>query len=174
MSEKELIEKSLEGDDAAFSKLFESCHDRIFHHCLGVVKEEEAAKDLVQETFLHAYRHLEQFRGAATFYTWVYRIAHNLSLNYLKKKGRYREEEFNEEIMSPVLQHHEEIRSDLTDALKTLSEEHRMVYEMCELEGRSQKEVALILHIPEGTVRSRLHYARKGLHTYFFKTTLDQ
>lgn len=167
MNEKEWIEKSLEGDESAFSRLFELYHEKIFHHCLGIVKDYDAAQDLTQETFLHAYQHLPHFRGASTFYTWIYRIAHNLSLNYLKKKGHYKEEEFKEEIAPAPQEHLVNYQSDLKEALASLTEAHRIVYEMCDLEGRPQKEVALILHVPEGTVRSRLHYARKEIQLFF-------
>lgn len=167
MQEKDLIEKSRQGDEEAFATLFALYREKIFHHILAIVKEEEAAKDLLQETFLHAYQHLPGFKEESSFYTWVYRIAHNLSLNYLKKRGRRREEELKEELVAAPAFKDETLTKDILLAITTLTPKLRIVYELCEIEGLSQKEVAAKLAIPEGTVRSRLHHARKEIAAYF-------
>ena len=83
-SEKEWISKALEGDEEAFNFLMTQNREEVYRHCLGIVKNEEVAKDLTQETFVHAFQHLSSFRREARFSTWLWRIAHNLSLSYLK------------------------------------------------------------------------------------------
>ena len=171
MIEKDLIAKSQSGDEAAFGALFSLYRERIYQHSFGIVKDEEAAQDVTQEAFVQAYRHLKDFHSNSSFYTWLYRIAHNISLNYLKKKRRHREEEFNEEVMqggqSPgELLEKKELEDSLQEAILHLSKRHKVVYELCEIERLPQKEVANRLSIPEGTLRSRLHYARKQVRTY--------
>jgi RNA polymerase sigma-70 factor (ECF subfamily) len=171
MIEKDLIEKSKRGDEEAFGALFSLYRDKIYQHSLGILKDEESAQDVTQEAFVHAYRHLKEFRSDSSFYTWIYRIAHNLSLNELKKKGRHKEEEFNEAITPGGASEEESLeKREVEEALKmavgSLSERHRIVYELCELERLPQKEVAERLNIPEGTVRSRLFYARKQVRSY--------
>ena len=83
--EKGLIQKSLRGDESAYALLIRPYKKRIYFLCLQIVHDHERAEDLTQETFIHAYRHLSQFREEARFYTWLYRIAINLSINYLRK-----------------------------------------------------------------------------------------
>ena len=170
MQEKELVLKARAGDEEAFASLVSLYRAKIFQHCLGIVKDEELAEDLVQETFIHAFTHLDTFRMQSTFYTWVYRIAHNLSLNFLKKDKRGRERELKEEIFVTELK--EEVEDDqfneaLQEALKTLPSKQRIVFEMFYLEHIPHKEIAARLDIPPGTVRSRLFNARKNLHKLF-------
>ena len=98
--EKELIRRSLQGEEHAFALLVAENRPTIFRHCLSVLKDESLAEDITQETFVHAFNHLASFRMEAKFATWLWRIAHNLSLNYLKKHHRV-EEEFHEELRYP-------------------------------------------------------------------------
>ncbi len=162
--------KDLIGKTADFDSLFSLYRERIYRHTFGIVKDEEAAQDLTQETFVQAYRHLNEFRGESQFYTWIYRISHNLALNYLKKKKRHKEEEFHEETYLTTPSNEAETK-DLEEALKAvqhaLPKKQAQVYQLCEIEKRPQKEVAALLKIPEGTVRSRLHTARKKIRDYF-------
>lgn len=166
MNEKELIEKSQNGDEGAFKELFDLYRGKIFNLCIGLVKDEGIANDLTQETFVNAYQHLNSFRQEASFYTWSYHIARNLSLNYLKKKGRIHEEELHEErIISPQLPD-KELQDTIREGLTTLNPKHRVVFEYYELQKMSHKEIAALLDVPVGTVRSRLHYARKKMRTF--------
>lgn len=84
--EQELIQLSLKGDESAFASLIRPYKNRIHSLCRQVLHDQERAEDLSQETFIHAFRHLSEFRQEARFYTWIYRIALNLSLNALRKK----------------------------------------------------------------------------------------
>ncbi|NGX54441.1 MAG: ECF RNA polymerase sigma factor SigW [Chlamydiae bacterium] len=168
MGEKELIERSQKGDEEAFSELMGLYQPKIFQHCLGIVKDEEIAQDLTQETFLHAYQHLDTFHGRSRFYTWIYRIAHNLSLNFLKKTHRTQEFEFKEELLPAGLisedqLENEEFNQALQAALQTLPPKQRIVFEMYDLQHIPHKEIAVKLDISPGTVRSRLYYARRKL-----------
>jgi RNA polymerase sigma-70 factor (ECF subfamily) len=177
MRQKDLIEKSKEGDEASFNALFSLYKERIFYTCLGIVKDQESAEDLTQETFIQAYTHLSSFKGNSSFYTWLYRIAHNLSLNHVKKKGRIKEDALIEELYAnpvpPQTPENREFQELLEKSLSTLSEKHRLVYVMCEIEKRPQKEVAALLSIKEGTVRSRLFNARKKIRLFFEKINTE-
>jgi len=128
------------------------------------VKDEEWAEDLTQETFLHAFSHLSTFKEEARFSTWIWRIAHNLCLNHLKKR-RVQEEEFVEQAHAAHTSQVEEdgLEGHIRHLLPQLSLEQRQVFEMYDLQRIPQKEIAVRLGIPYGTVRSRLYYARHHL-----------
>ena len=169
MDERELIQKSVGGDEEAFAKLLSLHRGMVFRHCLSVVHDQEIAEDLTMETFVHAYQHLQGFRMEARFSTWLWRISHNLSLNYLKKH-RVIEQEFREELLSPQLLAHEEFDEErmlkIHEALETLSPKHRIVFEMYDLKHIPQKQIAAELGISHGTVRSRIHYARQKIRQF--------
>lgn len=164
MQEKELIKLSLEGDEKAFEELIVPYKGELLRHCFSIVHDEEIAQDLTQETLLKVYQHLQDFRSEARFSTWLWRIAHNLSLNYLKKHPPL-ESEFKEELFVPEKRSEvdEELLEKAREALATLPFKHRIVFEMYFQQKIPQKEIAAKLGIPHGTVRSRLHYARKKL-----------
>ena len=174
MKEESWIARCLSGDESAFEQALHQYRPMILHHCLSIVHDESAAEDLTQETFLHAFQHLEQFRHASQFSTWLWRIAHNLSIQYLRKH-KIQEQEFKEEIHLPssveiarkeALQEdagREEKKAFLREHLEQLSPKHREIVELYVFQGLSQKEIAAKLHISYGTVRSRLHYIRKAL-----------
>ena len=170
MGEKELVERSQRGDESAFNELVGLYRMKIFNHCLGIVKDEEMAQDLTQETFLQAYQHLDTFRGKSRFYTWVYRIAHNLSLNALKKTRHLKESELKEEILAGKEVWDEQLGEAEFDqalqvALQRLPPKQRVVFEMFDVQRIPHKEIAAQLGISPGTVRSRLHYARQQHRT---------
>lgn len=167
MDEEKLIEKSLEGDRVAMDELVRIHWDLVYHQCLRIVQDETVAKDVAQETFMRAFQHLSSFQSKARFSTWIWRIAHNLSLNYLKKQRR-REVPLNEEVL-PFKETHEDTDfvKQVEEAMKTLDEKHRIVFQLYDMEHLPQKEIAARLNIPHGTVRSRLHYARQIIREYF-------
>ena len=166
MDERELIRKSIEGNENAFAELMTAHKGMVFRHCLSVVHDQEMAEDLTQETFVHAYRHLSTFRMEARLSTWLWRISHNLSLNYLKKQ-RGVEQEFREELLPQKILACEEIDEEkvlkIREAMKHLSLKHRTVFEMYTLQHMPQKQIAAELGISYGTVRSRIHYARQKI-----------
>lgn len=166
MDEKELLRQIRSGDTAAFNELVILYQPKIVQHCLSIVKDYESAQDLSQEAFLRAFSKLNTFEGNASFYTWVFRIAHNLSLNYLKKVQKTHLREFREEIFIPstdVSSKKQATEEVFVEAMKKLDQKQRVVFEMYEIEKRPQKEIAHLLNIPLGTVRSRLHYARRKM-----------
>ncbi|MCC5831935.1 MAG: sigma-70 family RNA polymerase sigma factor [Chlamydiales bacterium] len=167
MQEEELLEKSLNGDKEAMDILVREHWDRVYHHCLQIVQDESMAEDLAQETFVHAFKHLYSFKRRSLFSTWIWRIAHNLSLNYLKKKHRHERPLIEEILPSQEQQEEREFYLRVEEALKTLDEKHRVVFELYHLKQISQKEIATLLNIPHGTVRSRLYYARLKVREYF-------
>ncbi len=167
MHEKELIAKSLEGDEEAFKALVLQNKDSVHRHVLNLVHDEEIAADLTQETFLHAFQHLASFKQKAKFSTWLWRISHNLSLNYLKRERRF-DQEFNENLLTPKPEKviDDELLSKIQQILPHLPEKQRIVFEMYDLQRIPQKEIAATLGISHGTVRSRLHYARRKIREW--------
>ncbi len=167
MDEHSLIEQSRKGNREAMDQLVRTHWDRVYHHCLRMVHDEKMAEDLAQETFVRAFEHLETFQERAQFSTWVWRIAHNLSINYLRKL-HVKEQALNEELFSAEVDKEEgAFMEQVKRALETLDEKHRIVFELYDLEHLPQKEIAAQLDIPHGTVRSRLHYARLKVRAYF-------
>ncbi len=169
MQEEELIEKSKKGDGAAFSTLATQYREKIFQMILGIVKDQGAAEDLTQEAFLHAFQKLSSFQQKSKFYTWLYRIAHNLAVNFLRKTTHLKEEPFQEPIFGTeetTIDMHE-LEGNLEKAMAILSPNQKAVFDMFVLKKMSHKEIAAHLNIPTGTVRSRLHYARLKLRQYF-------
>lgn len=171
--EKELIQKSLGGDEAAFAILLGKSRPLIYRHCLSLVHDEESAEDLTQEACLQAFKGLNKFHQQSSFGTWLWRIAHNLSLNYLKKqRGDY---SFNDAILPPNLseknEDQEELLSKILEAAEHLSSKHRVVFEMYDLQHIPQKEIAARLGITGSTVRSRLFYARRKIRELLMQRT---
>ena len=174
-----LVERSQGGDIGAFDRLVERYKERIYRLAYQMTSQHEDANDLAQETFIKAFRSIRSFRGRSSFYTWIYRIALNLTLNHLKKASRQRSlslDEMDGRIqLDPDflrLSHGEtpmrgaaltELRQRLNEAMQKLTANHRAVVTMHDIEGMTHAEIASILGISEGTVRSRLFYARQQL-----------
>lgn len=167
MQERELLEKSKQGDSEAFNQLINPHRATIFHLCLRMVKNEAMAEDLTQETLIKAYQKIGTFEGRAKFSTWLYRIAHNLAVNQIKKHKTLEEQEFKEALLYPTesSSENEELQKQLQRALIQLPLKQREVFELYVIEEKSQKEIAALLNIPLGTVRSRLFYAKRALRS---------
>ncbi len=176
-----LIDHLREGDETALAPLVEKYKRMVHRLAMQITKNHEDANDVMQETFIKVYQSIHTFRQEATFETWVYRIAVNEALNYVKRRKRRRESslettdesEYNPEIRrkaeeanDPEIQAQQaELRHWVTKAVNSLSLKHRIVVILHELEGLTHAEIASILNCSEGTVRSRLHYARKQLRS---------
>jgi RNA polymerase sigma-70 factor (ECF subfamily) len=144
-----------------------------------VLRDEEQARDVVQDAFLKAYGGLERFEGRSGFYTWLHRIVMNLCLDRKRRERSSRRVEWNEELESrleadpesvetpaPVLAlERAELRAQLAQAIATLPEEARRTLELREIDGLSYQEIAECLGVPKGTVMSRLHYARRRVRS---------
>jgi len=168
-----LIQEVLCGSPVAFGRLVEKYQDRLYDTMLHFVGDADETMDVVQEAFIHAYLNLKSFQGESAFYTWLYRIAFNIAATYHRRRkpvqsmDRLYAETGHESAdpgCSPVLQVEQEERArKVRQAIATLSEDHRAVLILRDLDGYSYEEIAQILAIPIGTVRSRLHRARLEL-----------
>lgn len=158
IEEEILIRKSLNGEQEAFGKLIAPHYEQIKKHCYSVVHDWELAEDLTQETFLRAFQKLNTFQKKSSFYTWVWKIAHNLSLNSLRKE-KQTHLPLNEEILSSST---DSLPEESWDRLLShLNEKQKEIFDLYYIKKCSQKEIAYLLNIPYGTVRSRLFYIRR-------------
>jgi RNA polymerase sigma-70 factor (ECF subfamily) len=176
-----LIADLCEGDETALAPLIEKYKRMVYRLAMQITKNHADAEDVMQETFLKVYRSIRTFRKDAAFETWVYRIAVNEALNFVKRRERRQERtieataetEFEADLRYRTTRasdphvHAEkaELRRYVTEAVNSLSLKHRMVVILHEFEGLTHAEIASILNCSEGTVRSRLYYARKKLRT---------
>jgi len=169
----DLIEATLAGNPQAFEGLVHRYQQRLLAAMLAVCGSVQEAEDVVQETFLQAFCKLDSFRGDSRFYTWLYRIAFNLSVNRRRKKRPSLSTEqaggsqgWEAEDQSPgpeaCLQTVER-REQLLAAIARLGPEYRQVLVLRELEGFCYETISEVLSLPIGTVRSRLHRARQQL-----------
>jgi RNA polymerase sigma-70 factor (ECF subfamily) len=172
--EAELIDRARNGDSEAFGVLVERYQRRVVGVALAVVKNQDDALELAQETFVRAFENLKNFESRSSFSTWLYRIAANLSIDFWRREGRHvvlRGEDAQNEIERlPSLQgdsfkevSRSELSERLKNALEQLTPEHRAVILLREVEGLSYDEISETLQCPRGTVMSRLHYARTHL-----------
>ena len=171
--DNELVQAALGGDKEAFGQLVVRYQDRVFNTLVRVLGNREDAGDIVQDAFVQAYVKLDSFRGDARFYTWLYRIAMNLALSH--RRRRKPTESLDETKTNigdePAAQYPtaaeqliaRERAALLQQALLKLNVEHRQILALRELEACSYEEIAEILELPVGTVRSRLFRARLQL-----------
>jgi RNA polymerase sigma-70 factor, ECF subfamily len=174
--DQRLIAECLAGNTAAFGELVNRYQDRLYNTLVRVMDHSEDARDVVQESFLHAYLSLPAFKGDARFFTWLYRIGVNTAISMKRKQkpalrlhggpegGTGLEPLDPSEVNRPghVLESAEEERR-VHDALSRLSQEHRAVLVMKDMDGMKYEEMAEVLSVPIGTIRSRLHRARLEL-----------
>lgn len=182
--DRRLVEAARGGDQDAFRQLFDRYHRRAYGLALGVVKSPDDALDVVQDAFIKAHRHLEKFEGNSSFYTWLYRIVMNLAIDHIRKRKRSRHVDFGDSLANSaddevagdgallprVLGQNpgkslarKEIREQIGEALASLSDNHRAVLVMRELEGLSYQEMAEVMGCSKGTIMSRLFHARKNM-----------
>jgi len=169
----ELVDRTLEGDHAAFEELVLRYQDRLYNAVIQTVGCANEAHDIVQEAFLSAFSKLSSFQRQASFYTWLFRIAFNAAISQKRKKrpslsvDQYREQAGVDPVdrhEAPDARiHREEKVQQVQQALDSLQEEHRAILVLREIEGLCYDSIAEILDLPVGTVRSRLHRARGHL-----------
>lgn len=174
--DRELILRAQRGDDPAFAELVERHRRRAFSIALGLVRDEQDASEIVQEAFLRVYRGLDAFNGAASFFTWLYRIVKNLSIDLMRRpawqrelKGELAGEQADALFLARSSADPEDVlrRRELADAvggaIEALPSYHRAVILMREVEGMSYEEMAAAAGVSKGTIMSRLFHARKKL-----------
>jgi RNA polymerase sigma-70 factor (ECF subfamily) len=166
----ELIHRSQEGNTEAFGELVTKYRDKIYTMLYGMVRNENDAWDLAQEGFLQAWRSIHKFEGRSSFYTWLYRLTVNLTIDSLRRNGRRMEVELDDAIPSSLPSpranyRRTEITEHINAALAQLTPEHRAVIVLKEIEDLQYHEIAEILGVSVGTVMSRLFYGRKKLQS---------
>jgi RNA polymerase sigma-70 factor, ECF subfamily len=175
-SDHDLIARVRNGEGAAFEKLMRRYNQRIFRTARSVLRDEAEAEDVVQETFVRAFRHLEQFEERSSVGTWLTRIAVNEALSRLRRSRRFDvlDSETNQkeggsysvESKQPGPEEQasfQELRSVLTAAIDSLSQELRTVFVLREIEGLSTLETSEALQLSSEAVRVRFHRARQAL-----------
>ena len=181
-SDAELIEAALGGRSESFGHLVQRYQQRLFASMYHLVGHIEEAEDVAQEAFVQSFRKLHTFQGAAGYYTWLYRIAFNIAISRRRRRrpnvSLEQRRRDGEEPMQPgeaveAGLEREENAQRLWNALQLLSEEHRTIMVLREMEGRDYDSIAEMLGVPVGTVRSRLHRARSHLRE-LLKETLEE
>ena len=182
VDDRELVDSARKGDRDAFRTLFDRYHRRAYALAFGVLRHPDDALDVVQDAFIKAHKYLDKFEGNSSFYTWLYRIVMNLAIDHLRKHRRNRSVELDEQhleegssigndaLLPKILGANpgralldKEIRARIDVALGELSENHRAVLVMRELEGLSYEEMATAMGCSKGTIMSRLFHARKNM-----------
>jgi RNA polymerase sigma-70 factor (ECF subfamily) len=172
-----LVERAGRGDSIAFSELVNRHYPRAVRVAIGMVRNKADAEDIAQEAFARVHRKLPTFNGNSAFYTWLYRIVVNLSIDALRRRKRQRLADGEEEVdharpgpwptfdrRDPRLNaERRELSAGLQRALDGLPEIHRAVLILRELEGMSYQEIADAVGIKKGTVMSRLFHARRAM-----------
>lgn len=178
LTEQELVTRAKAGDDEAFAQLMRDNEKRIYNLTLRMTGDPEDAMDLSQETFLNAWRGLKFFKGDSAFSTWVYRLASNACIDHLRRKKRRQDisapmpvdeeddspPDIPDERFQPERElERQELRRAVTQGLEELSDEHRQILVMREINGLSYQEIADVLDLETGTVKSRIARARNSL-----------
>ena len=182
VEEKVLVERARQGDMGAYDALIRRYQERIYATVYHMTSNHEDANDLTQESFIKAFQALKSFKGGSSFYTWIYRIAVNKTINFLKQRKNHvsmslNDLDFNAEhdpdlvaLVSDNTPRRDiglsELSEKLNAAMQKLSEHHRLVVTLHDVQGLSHEDIAKIMDCNVGTVRSRLFYARQQLQAY--------
>jgi RNA polymerase sigma-70 factor, ECF subfamily len=183
-TEADLIERAQGGDQRAFQALVESTQQKAFAVALGYCKNRDDAMDRVQEAYVKAYRNLTRFQGGSSFYTWFYRILMNACIDFSRREAKRKKDVGYEDGLSsgsdPLVSTtgtlenanpakslaNKELGEQIENAMAKLSDAHREILVLREVQGLSYEELSEILGVARGTVMSRLHHARGKLKGY--------
>src|ERR1700736_993071 len=177
-----LVRRTQNGDTRAVDVLWHIYSPRIYSLIYNMTANHDEANDLLLEVFAKAYRSINGFRGKSSFYTWIHAIAVNMTINFVKKRGRRFQMSLDDldanvqndkELIdlaptnSPIREVDlSELQQRLNEAMMKLSVDHRAVVTMFDVQGMPHAEIAKVLGVPEATVRSRLFYAHRQLQNY--------
>lgn len=180
--DQKLVRAAQQGDEAAYAELVRRYQQRIYATVYHMTSHHEDAADLTQETFIKAYQALKSFKGDSSFFTWVYRIAVNKTINFLKQRKNKMHMSLNDldinpendpdlvALVSDKTPRREvnltELNEKLNEAMMRLSDVHRLVVTMHDIQGLPHEEIGKVLGCNTGTVRSRLFYARQQLQAF--------
>ena len=179
MGDSQVVQSFLDGDQRAFGELVRRYDSRLLNFVYRTVGDRERAQDLVQETFVRVYRHMERFDQTKKFSTWIYTIASNLAKNELRNRSRnplvlfqaikqnwdadHRPLEWEDTQYKPDdLFRKRHLKEKVYEAVAQLPEHHRIVFVLRELEGKTYEEISDITGVNLGTVKSRLNRARNN------------
>ena len=181
--DRDLVARAQNGDTRAFDALVRKYTPKLYGMVYNMTSNREDTADLLQEVFAKSYRSLKRFMGKSSFYTWIYSIAVNMTLNHLKKRGRHMKVSLDDvdtgiendpdfiavttakSGVSREVNIHE-LQKRLNEAMMKLSEDHRTVVTLYDIQGLQHADISKILGVSEGTVRSRLFYAHRLLQSY--------
>jgi RNA polymerase sigma-70 factor (ECF subfamily) len=180
--DQELVELVQKGDRAAFRILVQRYERKVYGIAYGMVRNEDDAMDVAQEAFLKVHRYIDRFQGASNFYTWLYRIVVNLCIDFIRKSRKVKQVDYDDSLSHEAGREisegkiigttfrdplsnltSQELGDEIKKALDALSDKHKEVILLREIEGFSYQEIADLLEISVGTVMSRLHHARQNL-----------
>jgi RNA polymerase sigma-70 factor (ECF subfamily) len=171
--DQRLIQLTLDGQQEAFGHLIRKYQDRLYNGMVHILRDQSEAEDVVQDAFILAMTRLDSFKGNSQFFTWLYRIAYNVAITRLRRKKPTVSIQGSENTLRLTLpdegptpdarMSRQESVSQLMLAMERLSEEHRSILVLREMEELEYEAISEILDLPVGTVRSRLHRARSQL-----------
>ena len=182
MNEQKLISLAQKGDQSAFEQLLDRYQKTVYHQALRLVGNPEDAADVTQEVFIKVWKHLPSFRGESSFSTWLYRLTDNASLDLLRREKKRRgDSSLDDEEGAPLLPadpaptphqavEQKELRQAVAESLAQLSEEHRQILVLREVNGLSYEQIGDILNLSPGTVKSRMARARISLANFLRKS----
>ncbi len=174
-SDGRLVAQAKQGDTDAFAELVRRCQEKIYYTILALTKNQQDASDLAQEAFMQAFKSLRSFRQRSSFYTWVYRIAVNLTLNFLKRRKREDAQEVldesqstgNGEVDHSLSPEGRSLKKELSEKMQTaidsLPLSYRASFTLVVFQEMTHSQAARILGCSENTVSWRMHKARKML-----------
>lgn len=178
----DLVARTQGGDAAAFDELILKYSPRLYGLVYNMTSNHDDTHDMLQEVWSKAFRSINSFRGKSSFYTWIHSIAVNMTINFLKKRARrthqslddidsgvHQDKDFVElsAASTPVREANlNELQKRLNEAMQRLSEDHRTVVTLFDIQGMPHADIAKILGVSEGTVRSRLFYAHRQLQNF--------
>ena len=168
--EEQFVLRAAAGDERAYGKLVQAYQSRVFNFVRSMVRNDEVAEDITQESFVKAFFSLKRLQNPGSFKSWLFRIANNNTLDWLRRK-KFQLVDVDEQIHESYVDVRnpesgaveEERLQHVRQALNKLKPDQKAILVMCDLQGLSYADIAEVLNVPFGTVQSRIFYARKKL-----------